>query len=84
MDDVKVEGMVNTLYHSRIDVVAEPAGDTMRDVEDEALADTLNDRLAEVRAGNVCQTLTDLNAISQVLTLAPRCQRWMPRQMAKH
>lgn len=36
----------------------------------EALCDTLSDRLAEVKAGKVGETLTDLKATSRELTLA--------------
>lgn len=41
------------------------------DVEAKAYSDTLSDRLAEVKAEKVGETLTDLKAVSPVLTLAP-------------
>ena len=43
--DVKFKGLLNTLHQSIAVVQAKKPGDTMRDVEDEALAD----RLAEVK-----------------------------------
>lgn len=42
-------------------------GDTMRNMENEALVD----ELAEVKAGKVGQTLSDLKAASPVVTLPP-------------
>lgn len=45
--DVKFEGLLNTLHHSLAVVQANKPGDTMRDVDAEALVD----RLAEVKTG---------------------------------
>lgn len=42
-------------------------GDTMRNMENEALVD----ELAEVKSGKVGQTLSDLKAASPVVTLPP-------------
>lgn len=47
MGDVKFEGLVNTLHHNLAVMQAKKRGDTMRDLEAEALAD----RLAEVKTG---------------------------------
>lgn len=79
-----MEGLVNTQHHSLTEVEEETTGHTLCDVEAEALADTVAERFAEVKSGNISETLTDLNAISPDLTPAPRCQRWRPRQLAKH
>lgn len=59
------------MHHSLAEVEAGKLGDTLRDVEDEALADTLAYRLAEVKAGKVGETLTDLKTAATVATLAP-------------
>ena len=67
MGDVKFEGLVNTLHHSLAGVQAKKPRNTMRDMEAEALVE----RLAEVKAGKVVQTLTDMVAPSPVVTLAP-------------
>lgn len=64
---MEVKELVNTLHHSLTEV---EDGDTLLDVEAEALADTLADRVVEVKAGEVCETLTDLRAAPQVVTLA--------------
>ena len=52
-------------------VEAKKPGDTLRDVEAEAFAETLADRQEELKAGKVGETLTDLKAASPVVTLAP-------------
>ena len=52
-------------------VEAKKPGDTLRDVEAEALAETLADRPEELKAAKVGQTLTDLRAASPLVTLAP-------------
>ena len=57
--DVKFKGLLNTLHHSLAVVKAKKPGDTMRDVEAEALVD----RLAEVKSGKkkkICLTMTDM------------------------
>lgn len=64
---MEVKELVNTLHHSLTEV---EDGDTLLDVEAEALADTLTDRVVEVKAGKVCETLTDLKAAPPVVTLA--------------
>ena len=58
VDDVKFEGLLNTLHYSLAVVQTKKAGDTMRDVEPEALVD----RLAEVKTGKKknCLTMTDM------------------------
>ena len=45
-------------------------GDTLRDVKAKALAETLADRLEELKAGKLGNTLTNLKAASPVVTLA--------------
>ena len=50
---MEVKELVNTLQHSLTEV---EDGDTLLDVEAEALADTLADRVAEVKAGKVGET----------------------------
>ena len=49
MGDVEVGALVNSVHHSLAEVDVENAGDTIRDVEVEALAY----RLAEVKAEKV-------------------------------
>ena len=56
--DVEVEALGKTQHHSLTELEAETPGDTLRDVED----DTLADRLGEVKALNVGETRTDLKA----------------------
>ena len=67
MGDVEVKELFNTLHRSLTKV---EDGDTLLDVEAEALADTLAHRVAEVKAGKVGETLTDLKAAPPVVTLA--------------
>lgn len=67
MGDVEVKELGNTLHHSLAEV---EDGDTLLDVEAEALPYTLADRVAEVKAGKVGETLTDLKAAPLVVTLA--------------
>ena len=50
---------------------AEVEAKTLRDVEGKVLAETLANRLQELKARKVGETLTDLKAASPVLTLAP-------------
>ena len=57
--DVKLEGLLNTLHHSLAVVQANKPGDTMRDVDAEALVD----KLAEVKTGKKkknCLKMTDM------------------------
>ena len=51
------------------DVEVYKLGDTLRDVEAEALANGLVDRLEEIKAKKVGEILTDLKAASPVVTL---------------
>ena len=51
-------------------VEAKKPGDTLRDVEAEAFAETLADRLEKLKARKVGETLTDLKAASTVVTPA--------------
>ena len=66
MGDVKFEALVNTLHHSLAVVQAKKPGGTMRNMETGALVD----KLAEVKTGKVCKTLSDLKAASPVVTQA--------------
>ena len=50
---------------------AKKPSDTLRDVEAQALAETLAHRLEELKTGKVGETLTDLKTASAVVTLAP-------------
>ena len=59
------------LHQSLAEVEAEKRGDTLHDVEAEALADTLADNLEDEKAVKISETLTDLKATSPVVTLAP-------------
>ena len=59
MGDVEIKKLVNTLHHSLAEV---EDGDTLLNVEAEALADTLAERVAEVKAGKVGETLRELKA----------------------
>ena len=52
-------------------VEAKKPGDTLRDVQAKALAETLAVRLEELKAAKVGDTLTNLKAASPVVTLAP-------------
>ena len=52
-------------------------------IEAEALAETLADRLEELSAGKVGQTLTDLKAASPVVTLAPTIAEMKTQTAAK-
>ena len=65
-------------------VEAKRPGDTLRDVEAQALAETLADRLEELKAGKVGNTLTNLKAASPVVTLAPTLTEMIARQLKKH
>ena len=67
MGYVEVKELVNTLHHSLAEV---KDGDTLLDVEAEALDYTLADIVAEVKTGKVGEILTDLKAAPPVVTLA--------------
>lgn len=56
---MEIKELVNTLHHSLAEV---EDGDILLNVEAEALADTLAERVAEVKAGKVSETLTELKA----------------------
>ena len=49
LSDVYTKAFVNTMHHSLAEVQSERPRDTLHDVEAVASADTLADRLAEVR-----------------------------------
>ena len=49
MGDVYTNAFVNTMHHSLAEVQNETPRDTLHDVDAVAFADTLADRLAEVR-----------------------------------
>ena len=49
MGDVYTKAFVNTMHHSLAEVQNETPRDTLHDVDAVAFADTLADRLAEVR-----------------------------------
>ena len=78
---MEVKELINTLHHSLTEVVD---GDTLLDVEAEALADTLTDRVVEVKAGKVCETLTDLKAAPPVVTLAHTIAEMEAETIAKY
>ena len=54
------------------------------DVEAQALAETLADRLEELKAGKVGNTLTNLKAASPVVTLAPTLTEMIAQTAKKH
>ena len=56
---MEVKELVNTLHHSLTEV---EDGDTLLDVEAEALADTLPDRLSQVKPYRRSNTVTDVKA----------------------
>ena len=58
--------MLDTLHHSLPEVETEKRGDTLRDLQAKALAATLANRLAEVKAGKVGKTLMDEKGASTV------------------
>ena len=49
MGDVYTRAFVNTMHHSLVEVQNKTPRDTLHDVEAVASADTLPDRLADVR-----------------------------------
>ena len=51
--------MTDTLDHRLAQVEAEKQGNRLRDVEAKVFSDTLYDRVAEVKVGNVGGLLTD-------------------------
>lgn len=78
---MEVKELVKTLHHSLTEV---EDGDTLLDVEAEALADTLTERVVEVKAGKVCETLTDLRAAPPVVTLAHTIAEMEAETIAKY
>ena len=81
---MEVVTLVNTLHHSLAEVKAEKQGDTLRDLEAKALADTLADRLAEVKYGKLAGLSRMRRAHHLSKRWPPRWQRWRPRRLAKH
>ena len=77
---MEVEALVKTLHHSLAKREAEKLGDKPRDVEGNSSAD----RLGKVKAGKVGETLTDLKAASQVVTLDPTLAEIKTETVAKH
>ena len=49
MGDVYTKAFVNTMHHSLVEVQNETPRDTLHDVQAVAFADTLADRLADLR-----------------------------------
>ena len=72
-----MERVDNSLHYSFAEVETKTSGDTLRDVEPKVLVETLANRLKELKAGKIGDTLTDLKA-----TLSPTLAE-MKAQTAK-
>ena len=65
MRDVQVKALVITMHYSLPQAQLQIPGETLRDVESDASADTLPDALAEVKSKNDGETVTDMKIASQ-------------------
>ena len=63
--DVEVKALVNTMHQSFTEVEDETPADTLRVVEPKVLADTLSDRVAEVKAVKVDEILSAAKGASR-------------------
>ena len=66
MRDVKVSALVIAMQYSLLQAQLKIPGETLRDVEPDAYADTVPDTLAELKSKKVGETLTDVKIASQV------------------
>ena len=78
--DVEVKALVNTLHHSLAKREAEKPGDKPRDVE----AYAFSDKLGEMKAEKVGETLMNLKAALQVITLRRTLAEIKTGTVAKH
>ena len=65
MGDLEVRALVITMHYSVAQAQSEIPGYNLREVETDALADTLPDPLAELKSENLA-TLTDVKIASEV------------------
>ena len=66
MQDVEVRALFITMHYSLAQAQLQIPGETLRDVETDASADTLPDALAEVRSKNDGKTVTDMKIASEI------------------
>ena len=65
MQDVEVRALVITMHYNLAQAQLQIPGESLRDVENDASADTLPDALAEVESKNDGETATDIKIASQ-------------------
>ena len=63
---MQVSAVVITMHYSLAQAQFKIPGETLRDVETDALADTLPDTLTELKSKKVGETLTDVKIASEV------------------
>ena len=65
MQDVEVMALVITMHYNQAQAQLQIPGETLRDLETDASADTLPDALAEVKSKNDGETVTDMKIASE-------------------